>query len=76
MAQKLPRLKASEIIKILQRNGFVLVSQRGSHQKWRNDNTGKQVIVPYHKGKQLPLGTIRSIVEGSEIPEDQFLKLP
>ncbi len=72
MAQKLPRLKASEIIRILQRHGFVLISQRGSHQKWRKHDTGKQVIVPYHKGKQLPLGTIRSTIEGSGIPEEEF----
>jgi predicted RNA binding protein YcfA (HicA-like mRNA interferase family) len=75
MAQKLPRLKANEVIKILQRHGFVLVSQKGSHQKWRNYNTGKQVIVPYHKGKQLPIGTLFSIIEGSAIPQGEFLKL-
>ena len=72
MARKLPRLKASEIIKVLQQHGFILVSQRGSHQKWRNDDMGKQVIVHYHKGKQLPLGTLRSIIEGSGIPEEKF----
>ena len=72
MAQKLPKLKASEVIRILQRHGFVLISQRGSHQKWRKLATGKQVIVPYHKAKQLPLGTIRSTIEGSGIPEEHF----
>jgi predicted RNA binding protein YcfA (HicA-like mRNA interferase family) len=72
MARKLPRLKASEVTKILQQHGFTLISQRGSHQKWRNDETGKQVILPYHKGKQLPLGTMRSIIEGSGIPEEKF----
>ena len=45
MAEKLPRLKADEIINVLTRHGFTLVSQRGSHQKWRNDTTRKQVIV-------------------------------
>ncbi len=72
MAPKLPRLRATEITRILQRHGFVLISQRGSHQKWRHQDTGKQVIVPYHKGKQLPLGTLRSIIEGSDIPEEEF----
>jgi predicted RNA binding protein YcfA (HicA-like mRNA interferase family) len=72
MARKLPRLKANEVTRILQQHGFMLVSQRGSHQKWRNDETGKQVIVPYHKGKQLPLGTLRSIIEGSGIPKERF----
>jgi len=72
MAPKKIRLKAQEVTKILQRHGFVLVSQRGSHQKWRNPHAGKQVIVPYHKGKQLPLGTLTSIIEGSGIPKEQF----
>jgi predicted RNA binding protein YcfA (HicA-like mRNA interferase family) len=72
MTQKLPRLKANEVTGILQLHGFILVSQWGSHQKWRNDNSGKQVIVPYHKGKQLPLGTLCSIIEGSGIPQGEF----
>ena len=72
MADKLPRLKANEVIRALQRHRFILISQRGSHQKWRNSDIGKQVIVPYHKGKQLPLGTLRSIIEGSGIPEEEF----
>ncbi|MFH1638828.1 MAG: type II toxin-antitoxin system HicA family toxin [Chloroflexota bacterium] len=59
MSQKLPRLRANEVIRVLGQHGFDLVSQRGSHQKWRNSETGKQVIVPYHKGKELPLGTLR-----------------
>lgn len=72
MPDKTPRLKASELIRTLQKHGFKLVSQRGSHQKWRNAEAGKQVIVPYHKGKQLPLGTVRSIIEGSGISESEF----
>lgn len=72
MADKFPRLKAAEVVRVLEQRGFVLVSQRGSHQKWRNPDSAKQVIVPYHKGKQLPLGTLKSIVEGSGIPADAF----
>lgn len=74
MPRKVSRLKASEVTKILQNYGFSLVSQRGSHQKQRNHDTGKQVIVPYHKGKELPLGTLRSIIDGSDIPESEFKK--
>ncbi len=72
MAEKLPRLKSDEAINVLNRHGFELVSQRGSHQKWHNSETGKQVIVPYHKGKQLPLGTLSTIIVGSGIPENEF----
>lgn len=72
MADRVPRLKAEEVVRILHQHGFALISQRGSHQKWRNADTGKQVIVPFHKGKDLPLGTLRSIIEGSGIPEEEF----
>ena len=75
MPRRVTRLKSSEVVSILERHGFVLISQRGSHQKWRNHSTRKQVIVPVHKGKQLPLGTLVSIVEGSGIPENEFKKL-
>ena len=68
------QLKSTEVIRILQHHGFRFVSQRGSHQKWRNGHTGKQVIVPYHKGKELPSGTLRSIVDGSGIPEKEFYR--
>lgn len=72
MPEKLPRLSASEVIIILKANGFSLVSQRGSHQKWRHSDSGKQVIVPFHKGRQLPLGTLKSVIQGSGITEDYF----
>jgi predicted RNA binding protein YcfA (HicA-like mRNA interferase family) len=52
---------------VLRRHGFALAGSKGSHQKWRNSHTEKQVIVPFHKGRDLPLGTLKSIIEGSGI---------
>ena len=72
MAQRLPRLTASEVGRVLRRHGFEMVSQRGSHQKWRHPDTGNQVIVAYHRGRQLPLGTINSIIEGSGLSREEF----
>jgi predicted RNA binding protein YcfA (HicA-like mRNA interferase family) len=61
-----PRLTADQVVSILRRHGFVLAGSTGSHQKWRNVSTAKQVIiVPYHRGRILPLGTMRAIIEGS-----------
>lgn len=47
------------------------VSQKGSHQKWRHAN-GRQVIVPLHGSKGIPIGTLKSIIEGSGLPVDEF----
>jgi predicted RNA binding protein YcfA (HicA-like mRNA interferase family) len=48
-----------------------MVSQSGSHQKWRHEN-GRQVIVPMHGNKTLPIGTVKSIIEGSGLDVDTF----
>jgi predicted RNA binding protein YcfA (HicA-like mRNA interferase family) len=31
-----------------------------------------QVVVPYHRGRILPLGTMKSILEGSGIPRSEW----
>gem|GEM_PF-4244914 len=33
MPERLPRLTAAEVVRVLRRNGFALASQKGSHQK-------------------------------------------
>ncbi|MGA2145589.1 MAG: type II toxin-antitoxin system HicA family toxin [Bryobacteraceae bacterium] len=68
-----PRLTSEQVIAILRRGGFKLAGSSGSHQKWRNAATGKQVIVPYHRGRILPLGTMRAIIEGSGLETDRWL---
>ncbi|NWF84210.1 MAG: type II toxin-antitoxin system HicA family toxin [Bryobacteraceae bacterium] len=69
-----PRLTAGQVISIPRRNGFALAGSVGSHQKWRNASTAKQVIVPYHRGRILPLGTMRAIIEGSGIAPSNWIK--
>lgn len=69
---RIRRMKADEVESILQSNGFELVSQKGSHRKWRNIELQLQVIVPYHKGRDLPIGTLRNIMIGAGIPESEW----
>ena len=69
-----PRLTADQVIPVLRRHGFALTGSAGSHQKWRNVSTAKQVIVPYHRGRILPLGTMRAIIEGSGIDPANWIK--
>lgn len=69
-----PRLTADQVISILRRAGFRLAGQSGSHQKWRNPASGKQVIVAYHRGKILPIGTMRAIIDGSGLPLSEWLR--
>lgn len=51
-----------EMVRLLMQNGFVEVSQNGSHKKLFNQVTNKTVIVPYHS-KELKKGLEQSILK-------------
>ena len=61
---KLKNLKSKEIVKILQKNGFEIKRQSGTHVILRKDK--KTVVVPVHK-EILPIGTLKSIEKQSEV---------
>ena len=71
MSRRYPVCNAKEVVKVLRKNGFLLVSQAGSHQKWRHAN-GRQVIVAMHGSKPIPIGTLKSIIEGSGLEIELF----
>jgi predicted RNA binding protein YcfA (HicA-like mRNA interferase family) len=68
---RFPVRTAKEVIRVLRKHGFTQVSQRGSHQKWRHPS-GRQVIVALHGNKPIPIGTLRSIIEGAGLSADDF----
>jgi predicted RNA binding protein YcfA (HicA-like mRNA interferase family) len=71
MSRRYPVCNAKEVVKVLRKQGFVCVAQAGSHQKWRHAN-GRQVIVAMHGSKPIPVGTLKSIVEGSGLDVEHF----
>ena len=71
MARRFPICNANDVIRDLQRNAFIKVGQKGSHQKWRHPD-GRQVIVADHGNKSIPIGTLKSIIEGTKLGVDDF----
>ena len=68
----MPKLLSSKaIVKVLEQHGFVFVSQKGSHAKYRNGSL--TTIVPLPK-KEIPLGTFRSIVRQSGLQIEDFTR--
>ena len=61
-----PRLTADQVVSILRRHGFVLSGSTGSHQKWRNVSTAKQVIVSYHRGESCRWAQREQLSKGVE----------
>ncbi|MGH3734357.1 MAG: type II toxin-antitoxin system HicA family toxin [Micromonosporaceae bacterium] len=48
-------LKVSEIIKILEADGWYQVGQRGSHRQYKHPTKRGRVTVPGKLGRDLPL---------------------
>ena len=69
-AGKVPTMR--EAHKVLKRNGFQLVSQRGSHQKWVKEGDRTPIILPYHSrdNEQVQPVLWRSIVKEHNLDLD------
>lgn len=66
----MPKLYSSNyIISILEKNGFLFVSQKGSHIKMRKEKW--TVIVPANK-RAIPVGTFKSILRQAGLTADNF----
>ena len=65
--------KAREVLAKLQRAGFVIKRQSGSHIILRHTD-GRQTYVAMHTG-DIPTGTFRSILKQAGLTEDEFRKL-
>jgi predicted RNA binding protein YcfA (HicA-like mRNA interferase family) len=57
---KLPSLNHQKIIKVLEKNGFILDRVKGSHHIFYHPETKRRVVVPFHK-KDLPKGTLQAV---------------
>lgn len=74
MSQRLPKVTADEIIRVLEKAGFSRVRQSGSHKIYRS-STGKRATVPYHKGKVLHPKVLASILKDANISREDFQNL-
>ena len=65
----LPRVSGAEAIRALEKLGFVVVRQRGSHVILRRGSVG--CVVPNHR--ELKVGTLSGVLKQAGIPHDEFV---
>lgn len=70
---KPPILKAKELIKIVEKLGFVNTRNKGSHFFFKHRN-GRTTVIPVHPGKTMGLGLMRSILKDIGMSVDEFRK--
>jgi predicted RNA binding protein YcfA (HicA-like mRNA interferase family) len=69
----LPRVSGKRCVRALQRAGFILKRQEGSHIILRRSDPFAQIVVPDHK--ELDRGTLRAILRQAGIPVNDFRQL-
>ncbi len=72
MSEKLPVLSGKEIIKALNRIGFVPTRQKGSHVFMRHPD-GRCTVVPLHK--EVNKSTVMDILSQTRLTKEDLLKL-
>ena len=70
---KLPRISGRECVRALEKIGFSLRRQQGSHMIVRRDDPFAQVVVPDHH--ELDRGTLRAIIRQAGLSVDEFMAL-
>jgi len=72
---KLPLLKARQLVKILEKLGFQLLRQQGSHMFFQHPD-GRTTVVPNHPGEQLDRGLLNKIIRKDvQITREEFDRL-
>jgi predicted RNA binding protein YcfA (HicA-like mRNA interferase family) len=65
----LPHISGAEAIRALQKLGFVIARQKGSHVILRRGSTG--CVVPNHK--EIKIGTLSGVLKQAGVSTDEFM---
>lgn len=72
---ELPVVQSREVVRALERAGFYVHRQTGSHAVLRHrTNAALRVTVPMH-ARDMRKGTLRAILRQAELTVDDFVRL-
>jgi predicted RNA binding protein YcfA (HicA-like mRNA interferase family) len=75
VTNRLPPVSAPDLIRVLERAGFVYHHSTGSHYYYRHPDRPGLVTVPFHRGRDLKRGTLHSILKQAGFAREEFLEL-
>ncbi len=71
---RLPALTGNEVVSALEKVGFHLIRQKGTHVRVQHED-GKVVTRPVHAGKNIGRGLLRKILRDAELTREEFIAL-
>jgi predicted RNA binding protein YcfA (HicA-like mRNA interferase family) len=58
-------VKLSELVRLLERNGFELIKEKGSVRYYGKESWNKLIRVDYHGSREIPTGTCDAILRAA-----------
>ena len=74
MSQRLPAVKPGDAIRALEKNGWYVQRQKGSHVVMHKAGYRTMLIIPMH-ARDLPKGTLHAIIGDAELTNEEFIAL-
>lgn len=74
-AGKLPAVRARDVVRALESIGYSKWRQTGSHLTMYRESDRRALTVPVHSGKDLPRGTLRTIIRSAGMSVEAFKQL-
>ena len=65
-------ISGKTLCKIVERNGWELKRVTGSHHIYAKADVDAIVSIPVHSNRDLPIGTLKSIMKDAELTEDDL----
>lgn len=75
MAPKFANLKPREVVRALQRAGYIIHETTGSHVHLKHPARPGRVTIPYHGRFDLPKHIVKSIVRQAGLTNEEFFRL-
>ncbi len=69
-----PIINVKELVRFLEREGFVRVHQKGSHATYKHPTTHQRVTIAIHFGCDIKKGTLRGILNDLGLSMEEFLE--
>lgn len=56
-------MKVRDVIRLIERDGWMLVATKGSHRQYKHSTKPGRVTVPGNMNDDLPAGTLNSVLK-------------
>jgi len=58
-------MKFSELVRLLEKNGFEIIKEKGSVRYYGKEGLNKLIRIDYHGSREIPTGTCEAILKAA-----------